>query len=153
MLLSLLHCHPAALSSASVLIPGPGFLCVSFPLSVSLLAVNSRFAIVCNYYMLSLRMKELGVNIHFTHVIPGMMEVPARLCCIFLLEQLNRKRSLILTFFQGALMCFLSLLLPSGTASPNLPLHLPDANPGLPASSNPCLLPPAPIQPTKHLGS
>ncbi|XP_059877369.1 solute carrier family 22 member 14 [Delphinus delphis] len=81
---------------------------------VTLVMCSMWLAIGCNYYMLSLRMKELGVNIHFTQVIPGMMEVPARLCCIFLLEQLKRKRSLILTFFQGALMCFLSLLLPSG---------------------------------------
>ncbi|TKC49520.1 hypothetical protein EI555_010989 [Monodon monoceros] len=81
---------------------------------VTLVMCSMWFAIGCNCYMLSLRMKELGVNIHFTQVIPGMMEVPARLCCIFLLEQLKRKRSLILTFFQGALMCFLSLLLPSG---------------------------------------
>ncbi|XP_054935856.1 solute carrier family 22 member 14 [Physeter macrocephalus] len=80
---------------------------------VTLVMGSMWFALGCNYYMLSLRMKELGVNIHFTQVIPGMMEVPARLCCIFLLEQLKRKRRLILTFFQGALMCFLSLLPPS----------------------------------------
>ncbi|KAB0390537.1 hypothetical protein E2I00_017556 [Balaenoptera physalus] len=85
---------------------------------VSLLAMNSRFAIGCNYYMLSLRMKELGVNTHFAQVIPGMMEVPARLCCVFLLEQLKRKRSLVLTFLQGALTCFLSLLLPAELKSP-----------------------------------
>ena len=94
------------------------------------------------------------MNTHFAQVIPGMMEVPAQLCCIFLLEQLKRKRSLVLTFLQGALTCFLSLLLPSGTASPNLPLHPPpDGSPSLPASSNPSLLPPARIQPTEHLGS
>ncbi|XP_059793561.1 solute carrier family 22 member 14 [Balaenoptera ricei] len=81
---------------------------------VTLVLCSMWFAIGCNYYMLSLRMRELGVNTHFAQVIPGMMEVPARLCCVFLLEQLKRKRSLILTFLQGALTCFLSLLLPAG---------------------------------------
>ncbi|KAM9075119.1 solute carrier family 22 member 14 [Megaptera novaeangliae] len=85
---------------------------------VTLVLCSMWFAIGCNYYMLSLRMKELGVNTHFAQVIPGMMEVPARLCCIFLLEQLKRKRSLILTFLQGALTCFLSLLLPAELKSP-----------------------------------
>ncbi|KAJ8782642.1 hypothetical protein J1605_009961 [Eschrichtius robustus] len=85
---------------------------------VTLVLCSMWFAIGCNYYMLSLRMKELGVNAHFAQVIPGMMEVPARLCCVFLLEQLKRKRSLILTFLQGALTCFLSLLLPAELKSP-----------------------------------
>lgn len=67
--------------------------------------------------MLGLKIKELGVDIYLTQVIPGMMEVPARLCCIFLIEQLKRRRTLIVTLFQGAIMCFLSLTLPSGTAS------------------------------------
>uniref|UniRef100_A0A8C3YU38 Solute carrier family 22 member 14 n=1 Tax=Catagonus wagneri TaxID=51154 RepID=A0A8C3YU38_9CETA len=71
------------------------------------------FAIGCSYYMLSFKMKELGVNIYFTQVIPGIMEVPAQLCCIFLLERFKRKWSLMLTLFQGALVCFLSLVLPS----------------------------------------
>ncbi|XP_024612634.1 solute carrier family 22 member 14 [Neophocaena asiaeorientalis asiaeorientalis] len=109
-LLDKLQLPGTKVTTASIL----DFYCNRHLRKVTLVMCSMRFAIVCNYYMLSLRMKELGVNIHFTHVIPGMMEVPARLCCIFLLEQLNRKRSLILTFFQGALMCFLSLLLPSG---------------------------------------
>uniref|UniRef100_A0A8B9X9K4 Solute carrier family 22 member 14 n=1 Tax=Bos mutus grunniens TaxID=30521 RepID=A0A8B9X9K4_BOSMU len=72
-----------------------------------------KFAVGCNYYMLGLKIKELGVDIYLTQVIPGMMEVPARLCCIFLIEQLKRRRTLIVTLFQGAIMCFLSLTLPS----------------------------------------
>ncbi|XP_057560596.1 solute carrier family 22 member 14 [Hippopotamus amphibius kiboko] len=81
---------------------------------VTLVMCSIWFAVGCNYYMLGHKIKELGVNIYFMQVIPGVMEVPARLCSIFLLEQLKRKWTLILTLFQGALMCFLSLMLPSG---------------------------------------
>lgn len=56
------------------------------------------------------------MDIHLTQVIPGIMEVPGRLCCIFLLEWFKRKWSLMLTLFQGAFLCFLSLVLPSGRA-------------------------------------
>lgn len=112
--------------------------------------MNSRFAVGCNYYMLSLKIKELGVDTYLTQLIPGIMEVPARLCCIFLIEQLKRRRTLIVALFQGAIMCFLSLTLPSGTASTaplSASLMVP---PNLPASSNPYLVPPAPVQPTQR---
>lgn len=58
------------------------------------------------------------MNIYFRQVIPSIMEVPARLCCIFLLEQMGRKWSLIATLFQGTMMCLLILIIPSGTAHP-----------------------------------
>uniref|UniRef100_A0A8D1EX81 Solute carrier family 22 member 14 n=1 Tax=Sus scrofa TaxID=9823 RepID=A0A8D1EX81_PIG len=88
------------------------------------LILCSMFALGCSYYMLSFRMKELGVDIHLTQVIPGIMEVPGRLCCIFLLERFKRKWSLMLTLFQGAFLCFLSLVLPSGRAPTPQPSEL-----------------------------
>nr|XP_035950142.1 solute carrier family 22 member 14 [Halichoerus grypus] len=78
------------------------------------------FTVGYSYFTLSLKLKNLGVDLHFTQVIPGIMEVPARLCCIFLLEQMGRKWSLIATLFQGSLMCLLVLIFPSGTAHPPL---------------------------------
>ncbi|XP_021533213.1 solute carrier family 22 member 14 [Neomonachus schauinslandi] len=72
------------------------------------------FTVGYSYFTLSLKLKNLGMDLHFTQVIPGIMEVPARLCCIFLLEQMGRKWSLIATLFQGSLMCLLVLILPSG---------------------------------------
>uniref|UniRef100_A0A452QN98 Solute carrier family 22 member 14 n=1 Tax=Ursus americanus TaxID=9643 RepID=A0A452QN98_URSAM len=71
------------------------------------------FTVGYSYFTLSLKLKDLGVNIHFTQVVPGIMEVPARLCCIFLLEQIGRKWSLFATLCHGCLMCFLVLILPS----------------------------------------
>ncbi|XP_045758119.2 solute carrier family 22 member 14 [Mirounga angustirostris] len=72
------------------------------------------FTVGYSYFTLSLKLKNLGMDLPFTQVIPGIMEVPARLCCIFLLEQMGRKWSLIATLFQGSLMCLLVLILPSG---------------------------------------
>ncbi|XP_042759048.1 solute carrier family 22 member 14 isoform X2 [Panthera leo] len=58
------------------------------------------------------KLKDFAMNIHFGQVIPGIMEVPARLCCIFLLEQIGRKWSLVASLFQGTLTCLLILILP-----------------------------------------
>nr|XP_010944264.1 solute carrier family 22 member 14 [Camelus bactrianus] len=87
---------------------------------VTLVMCSVGFAVGYNCHMLSFRIRKLGVNIYFTQVIPRLMELPARLCCVFLLEQFKRKQSLSLTLFQGTLMCFLSLILPSGTDGPQL---------------------------------
>lgn len=86
------------------------------------------------------------MNIYFRQVIPSIMEVPARLCCIFLLEQMGRKWSLIATLFQGTMMCLLILIIPSGTAHPPGRTLQPSSflDP-LPRAS-------CPVQPTRHLG-
>ncbi|XP_045859518.1 solute carrier family 22 member 14 [Meles meles] len=86
-------------------------------LKVTLVMGCVWFTVGYSYFMLILKLKDLGVNIHFTQVIPGIVEVPARLCCIFLLEQIGRKWSLIVTVFQGSLMCLLVLILPSDLKS------------------------------------
>ncbi|XP_046536408.1 solute carrier family 22 member 14 [Equus quagga] len=71
------------------------------------------FTVGYSYFTLSFKLKDFGVNIYFRQVIPSIMEVPARLCCIFLLEQMGRKWSLIATLFQGTMMCLLILIIPS----------------------------------------
>ncbi|GAB5576960.1 solute carrier family 22 member 14 isoform X4 [Prionailurus iriomotensis] len=75
------------------------------------------FTVSYSYFTLCFKLKDFAMNIHFRQVIPGIMEVPARLCCIFLLEQIGRKWSLVVSLFQGTLMCLLILILP--------PAHLP----------------------------
>ncbi|XP_027441575.2 solute carrier family 22 member 14 isoform X3 [Zalophus californianus] len=82
-------------------------------LKVTLVMGCVCFTVGYSYFTLSLKLKNLGVDLHFTQVIPGIMEVPACLCCIFFLEQMGRKWSLIATLFQGSLMCLLVLILPS----------------------------------------
>ncbi|XP_006713479.2 solute carrier family 22 member 14 isoform X1 [Homo sapiens] len=72
------------------------------------------FTVSYTYFTLSLRMRELGVSVHFRHVVPSIMEVPARLCCIFLLQQIGRKWSLAVTLLQAIIWCLLLLFLPEG---------------------------------------
>ncbi|KAM5234086.1 solute carrier family 22 member 14 [Hipposideros larvatus] len=70
------------------------------------------FTVGYSYFMLNIKMKDFGMNIHSRLVIHGIMEVPARLWCIFLLEQMGRKWSLGVTLFQGFFMSLLILIFP-----------------------------------------
>ncbi|CAH6777536.1 solute carrier family 22 member 14 [Phodopus roborovskii] len=64
------------------------------------------------YITLSMKMKDLGVDNYFRQVIPGILEVPARLCCIVLLEHFGRKCSLFLSLTLATIICLLLLFLP-----------------------------------------
>ncbi|KAF7475092.1 hypothetical protein GHT09_014096 [Marmota monax] len=77
-----------------------------------------------SYFTLSLKLRDFGVSIHFRQAIPGILEVPARLCSIVLLEQMGRKWSLAVILIQTAFMCFLTLFLPQGIAHPARIGHL-----------------------------
>nr|XP_060494248.1 solute carrier family 22 member 14 isoform X3 [Panthera onca] len=70
------------------------------------------FTVSYSYFTLCFKLKDFAMNIRFGQVIPGIVEVPARLCCIFLLEQIGRKWSLVASLFQGTLTCLLILILP-----------------------------------------
>nr|XP_054965639.1 solute carrier family 22 member 14 isoform X6 [Pan paniscus] len=72
------------------------------------------FTVSYTYFTLNLRMRELGMSVHFRHMVPSIMEVPARLCCIFLLQQIGRKWSLAVTLLQAIIWCLLLLFLPEG---------------------------------------
>nr|XP_023410565.1 solute carrier family 22 member 14 [Loxodonta africana] len=78
------------------------------------------FTISYTYLTLSLKVKDFGVNPYTRQVIPSLMEVPARLCCVLLLEHLGRKWTLALTLLQASLVCLLVLLLPQGEDGPRL---------------------------------
>lgn len=120
--------------------------------------------------MLNFKMKDFGLNVHISHVIPCIMEVPGHLCCIFLLEQIGRKWSLLLTVFHSTFMNLLMLIFPSGTALPVpsvqrlLPAPpFPPASCPIPANKAPwesafcesafCAQSPPPLQMPQHLRS
>ncbi|XP_052045435.1 solute carrier family 22 member 14 [Apodemus sylvaticus] len=63
-------------------------------------------------FTLSLKMKDFGLDIYFVQVIPSILAVPARLCCVILLEYLGRKWSLNLTLFLVTFTCLFLLFLP-----------------------------------------
>uniref|UniRef100_A0A8C8ZP46 Solute carrier family 22 member 14 n=1 Tax=Prolemur simus TaxID=1328070 RepID=A0A8C8ZP46_PROSS len=66
------------------------------------------------YFTLQIMMKEIGVNIYLRQVVFGLMEVPARLCCIFLVEQVGRKWSLAVTLLQASLVYLVLMFIPAG---------------------------------------
>ncbi|KAM8758182.1 solute carrier family 22 member 14-like [Rhynchonycteris naso] len=70
--------------------------CVWFSNGYSLMMLGSAF-------------RDFGVNVYSSQIIPGILGVPARLCTLFLLEQIGRKWSLAVTHFQGTLMTLLIL--------------------------------------------
>ncbi|KAK2492679.1 hypothetical protein MC885_003848 [Smutsia gigantea] len=85
-----------------------------------------RFTVGYSYFTLSLKLKDLGMNSHFTRVVPGIMEVPTRLCCIFVFEQLGRRWSLVVTLARGSFMRLLTLTHLQSTLSLSLCSLLPE---------------------------
>ncbi|XP_034340194.1 solute carrier family 22 member 14 isoform X1 [Arvicanthis niloticus] len=63
-------------------------------------------------FTLSLKMNDFGLDIYFVQVVPSIAAVPARLCCIILLEYFGRKWTLNLTLFLVTFMCLFLLFLP-----------------------------------------
>ncbi|KAL0593471.1 Solute carrier family 22 member 14 [Plecturocebus cupreus] len=62
-------------------------------------------------------MRELGMSLYFGHVVLGVLKVPARLCCFFLLQRTGRKWSLAVALLQVVIWCLVLLLLPEGLKS------------------------------------
>ncbi|XP_050996291.1 solute carrier family 22 member 14 [Acomys russatus] len=69
------------------------------------------FTISYIYFTLSLKIKDSGADIYFRQVVPSILEVPARLCCIFLLENFGRKWSLYLGLILITIVCLFLLFL------------------------------------------
>lgn len=84
-------------------------------LSLAILLFCSRYTVSYIYLTLSLKMKDLGIDNYFRQVIPGIMEVPARLSCVVLLEYFGRKCSLYLSLTLATVFCLFLLFLPQGT--------------------------------------
>nr|XP_012805014.1 solute carrier family 22 member 14 [Jaculus jaculus] len=70
------------------------------------------FTVSYTYFSMNRKMKQFGMNVYFGQVILGIMDVPARLCYIFFLEQIGRKWSLTLTLTQATIISFILLFLP-----------------------------------------
>ncbi|KFP42853.1 Solute carrier family 22 member 13, partial [Chlamydotis macqueenii] len=66
------------------------------------------------YYGLSLNVTSFGLDIYLTQLAFGAVELPARICCIFLLQWFGRKKTqAVLLLLSGLLSQQWSLLLPS----------------------------------------
>lgn len=78
------------------------------------------------YYGLGFQVGDFGLDIYLTQVIFGVVEVPARLSSIPMMEKLGRKWSQLCTLTLAGVMCVIIIFIPGGTRlcstpSPSLP--------------------------------
>lgn len=81
-----------------------------------LLTAFPRFSLNVTYYCLSFNVGNLGLDIFLTQAMFGLSELPAHILCIWLLEAVGRKVSLMATLLIGGFLCILILAVPQGKA-------------------------------------
>jgi len=96
------------------------------------LYLNFRFADSLVYYGLSLNVTNFGLDIYLTQLAFGAVELPARFCCIFLLQWFGRKKTQAVLLLLSGLMCLIITGIPEGEQ----PLPNPKAQLGRAPSSS-----------------
>ncbi|KAI1904349.1 hypothetical protein AGOR_G00004740 [Albula goreensis] len=76
----------------------------------------SWFSLNLSYYCLTLNVGKFGMDIFLTQLIFGVVEMPAQLLCIWLLEALGRKITVVFTLLVGGFICLLILAVPQDNA-------------------------------------
>ncbi|XP_044075037.1 solute carrier family 22 member 13-like [Siniperca chuatsi] len=74
------------------------------------------FSLNVTYYCLSFNVGNFGLDIFLTQLMFGLTELPAHILCIWLLEALGRKVSLMSTLLIGGFLCTIILAFPQGNA-------------------------------------
>ncbi|XP_057624408.1 solute carrier family 22 member 14-like [Chionomys nivalis] len=70
------------------------------------------FSISYSYFTLGLKLKDCGIENYLRQMLPGTLEVPARLFCLVLLKNLGRKCTLFANLILATISCFFLLFLP-----------------------------------------
>ncbi|NWX77130.1 S22AD protein, partial [Alca torda] len=81
---------------------------------VTLIMSCTWFADSLVYYGLSLNVTSFGLDIYMTQLVFGVVELPARLACIFLLQWFGRKKSQAVLLLLSGLMCLIITAIPEG---------------------------------------
>ncbi|XP_072219945.1 solute carrier family 22 member 13-like [Leuresthes tenuis] len=81
-----------------------------------LTVILAWFSLNVTYFSLSFNVGNFGLDIFLTQAMFGLSELPAHIMCIWLLETVGRKVSLMSTLLIGGLLCFLILAVPQDNA-------------------------------------
>uniref|UniRef100_A0A8C7XUD5 Solute carrier family 22 member 13a n=1 Tax=Oryzias sinensis TaxID=183150 RepID=A0A8C7XUD5_9TELE len=74
--------------------------------------IMAWFSLNLTYYCLSFNVGNFGLDIFLTQAMFGLTELPAHILCIWLLEFVGRKVSIMSTLLIGGFLCFLILAVP-----------------------------------------
>ena len=75
----------------------------------------TRFSTSLLYYGLTLNTGGFGLNLYLTQFIFGVVEIPAILSCLFLIQHFGRKITQAGFLFFGGVACLMVLAIPKGT--------------------------------------